>query len=411
MRRNLGAVISYGLSVVATAVITLLSVPIVISHSGADAWAAIALGQAIGTGFGVLVGFGWGTTGPTMVAMASSEARLRIFTESFRARAVLLIPAIVTAASLSFFVSGHFKFAATITAIAFTLSGLLSGWYFTGSARPYSYLLFETLPRVLGTAGGSIAILLGASLVSFPMAQGIGILFSVGISGFAILGWRLSRRHGPWVPVLHSLKGQSHGVVIAAISAAYISVPITVVALVAPAALPAFALGDKILRFSTTAFSPVVQFLQGWVPGSDGAGVRRRIRLSFFVMLIATSLAGLTFAAFLPWFAALLSHGKVLLTSPIAIAFALVLVFLIMAQATGLVGLLALGRGQKLAIFTSIGLAVAIPAIFIGTSLFGATGAAFALALSELVAIAPQVVLLAHALHADPVRAGSDSLN
>lgn len=401
MRSHFGSIFGYGLSVATTAIVTLLAVPIVINHSGASAWASIALGQAVGTGFGILVSYGWGTTGPTEVAKAAVDARPRIFLESFRARLVLAIPAIVIAIAVTFAISSSYKSEAALTAAAFTLTGLLSGWFFTGSAKPFYLLLFDTGPRVVGTALGGVAMLTGAKLIVFPLLQLFGVLLAVLLSSGTITEWkRASWKVFPGSTILRSLRGQSDGIVIAGISAAYTTLPITVVALIAPAALPAYALADKILRFSTTAFAPVVQFLQGWVPGALPTAMYRRIRIAFLFGVVATLLAGTAFAIALPWFSHLLSRGQVILGASISVAFGLVLVFLIMEQVTGLVGLLALGRGQKLALFTCLGLVVAIPGILVGAELFGAAGAAWALALSEFVALVPQVALLALALRA-----------
>ncbi|TFD51764.1 hypothetical protein E3T43_15880 [Cryobacterium sp. Hh7] len=383
-----------------TAIVTLVAIPIMISHSGAHAWASIALGQAIGTGCAVLIGFGWGTTGPTQVAMARGLARIHIYTDSLQVRSFLAIPGVVFAVGLAFLFADTYREEAALTAAAFAMNGLLAGWFFTGSARPYSFLLLDTAPRVIGTVAGAIALLLGASLVFFPLLQLVGITLGVVLSTVKVGGWanshwnRLSRRR-----VSALLKGQSHGMVIAGVSAAFITVPISIVALVAPAALPAYALADKILRFSTTAFSPVVQFLQGWVPGTDDPAVTRRIRWAFAGGLLLTVTAGTVFTVGLPWFAGVLSSGEIIPAFGLSLAFGLILVLLVMAQVTGLVCLLALERAQNLALFTIIGAAVGIPAVFLGVSFFGAQGAAWALVFAEFVALAPQIVLLGRLLN------------
>lgn len=396
IRRHVGSIAGYGLSVGIAAIVTLFAIPIIIAHSGAHAWASIALGQAVGTGCAVLIGFGWGTTGPTQVAMAKGLAQIQIYTDSLQVRVLLAIPGLIIAVGLAFLLANSYRNAASITAAAFAMSGLLAGWFFTGSARPYSFLLLDTAPRVVGTVTGAIALLLGSSLIVFPMMQLLGMTLGVILSTVKVGGWsrsRWNRLSGRSVWLL--LRGQSHGMIIAGVSAAYITVPISIVAVVAPAALPVYALADKILRFSTTAFAPVVQFLQGWVPGVDDPAVSRRIKLAFTGGLALTLTAGAVFTVGLPWTASLLSAGEIVPEFGLSLAFGLMLVFLVMAQVTGLVCLLALKRAQKLAMFTSIGVVVGIPAVFIGVSLFGAEGAAWALVVAESVALAPQVVLLA----------------
>ena len=48
--------------------ISLITIPIVTGIVGADHWASMATGQAIGASFAVIVIFGWGLTGPVTVA-------------------------------------------------------------------------------------------------------------------------------------------------------------------------------------------------------------------------------------------------------------------------------------------------------------------------------------------------------
>ena len=395
MRSNLGRVLGYGLSVGLTAIVTLLSIPVVIGHSGAIPWASLALGQAIGTGFAVAVGFGWGTTGPTAIAMARAAERGTIYASSLKARLFLAVPGVTLAVVLASLLASEYKLESALTAAAFTCTGLLAGWYFTGSGQPYGFLLLDSLPRVVGTILGTLALLFGASLFVFPTLQLIGIVTGVVLSsrricrGVGIYRWF---RSGP--TILSLLRGQSHGVAIAGVSAVYISLPMAIVAVAAPTALPIYALADKVLRFATTAFAPVVQFLQGWVPGPDSRTVRRRIKTAFIAGLVATTIAGTVFAYCLPWFAGILSDGEIVPSASVSVAFALVLVFLVMAQVVGLVCLLALQRARNLAIFTTIGAIAAIPAVLVGSILFGAQGAAWALVFGEAVALVPQILLL-----------------
>jgi hypothetical protein len=375
---------------------------VIVSHSGPGAWASIAVGQAVGTSFGVLVGFGWGTTGPTQIAMADGESRVRIYFESLRARAFLAVPGILASVLLATLITHSYQVEAAITAAAFTLTGLLAGWFFTGSARPYAFLALDTLPRVLGTAGGVLAILMGADLFVFPASQLIGILLGIVLSAGSIYDWSASKPNSfrrstgkSRQSVVQLLRSQSHGMVIAGVSAAYIGIPISIVAIAAPSALPAYALADKLLRFATTAFAPVIQFLQGWVPGPDLRLVRDRVRIAFSLGLASTVAAGVIFAISLPWLSTQLGRGQIVLSPQLSAAFGLILALLVMAQIAGLVCLLALGRAQRLAIFTVIGVTVALPLVFLGATLFGAEGAAWGIAVAESIALTPQVILLA----------------
>jgi O-antigen/teichoic acid export membrane protein len=382
-----------------SATVTLVTIPILIGEAGADAWAALAVGQAVGTGAAILIGFGWGTTGPTEVAKADAAGRVRIYSESFRARVLLAVPFITAAAVVTVFLTRFASLEASLNAIGFAATGLLAGWFFTGVARPYALLVLDTLPRVVGAAAGATAVVFGAPLLAFPLLQMAGILLGVIASTKHVLG---SHRglffEAGRPPVLQVIRRQSHGVVLAIVSASYAAVPAAVVAVVSPSGLPAYALVDKLLRFATTAFAPVLQVLQGWVPTGSPADVRRKVRVA---LLLGVSLAisgCILFILLAPVLAALLSHDEVIPDKLLVVGFGLALMFMVTSQVVGLVCLLALGHGRSLAAFSTISIIVGLPAVVVGALIDGAIGAAWGLAAAEVVAFVPQALLLARVL-------------
>lgn len=342
----------------------------------------------------MLVGFGWGITGPTQVAVADTAGRARFYVESLKARSLLFVPGTSLAVFLTFTLAHHNKIEAATAAITFTTTGLAAGWFFTGAARPYSFLLLDTLPRVLGTVAGGIALFFGAPLIAFPALQFLGVAVGVVVSSLEI-SKGLHCRGDSRRSVRSIFMGQSSGIVIAGISALYISVPISLVAWLAPVSLPMYALADKVLRFSTSAFAPATQFLQGWVPAADSRHLNQRVQKAFVLGVIMSITLGITFVLFLPWVSSVLSSGAVRTDLSFSLPFGVMLSVLILAQVTGLVCLLALGREGRLAVYAALGLIVAIPGIILGVYLDGAQGAAWAVSVSEMAALTPQVMLLA----------------
>ena len=77
---------------------SLITIPIVTGIAGADHWASMATGQAIGASFAVIVIFGWGLTGPVTVAGTAVAARPAMYLDSLLARLVLLAPVLHRAA-------------------------------------------------------------------------------------------------------------------------------------------------------------------------------------------------------------------------------------------------------------------------------------------------------------------------
>ena len=77
------------------------------------------------------------------------------------------------------------------------------------------------------------------------------------------------------------------------VGAAYLALPIAIVARVDASALTPFAMMDKLMKQGTTAMGPIHSALQGWVPhGSDCASVWKRstlaIRISSLMVVAAT---------------------------------------------------------------------------------------------------------------------------
>lgn len=399
-RRSVGAVGIYAGSVAASAIVTLLSIPIVIGLTDASAWAGLAAGQSIGTGASVLIGFGWGTTGPTDVARATSGDRARIYLDSYRARALLALPIAAAASVITFAVVPTARWESALNCAAYAATGLLAGWFFTGAARPRSFVLFDTAPRVLGAVAGVAVLIAGAPLAWYPLLQLVGILVGVAASTAAIAGTRELFSTPEFARTITVLRLQSHGLVLASVSAANAALPSILVASIAPSALPAYALADKLLRFGTTAASPFVQFLQGWVPGGGRAVLVARVRRAGVIGAALVVLGSVAFFFVAPWLGSVLSHDQIRLPILLVAAFAAVLVLLVGAQIVGLVCLLALGEARRLARFTLIGGVATVPLVIVGVVLNGAVGAATAVGVGELVAFVPQCVLLSKLLRA-----------
>ncbi|WIB60766.1 hypothetical protein DEJ13_02740 [Curtobacterium sp. MCLR17_007] len=371
---------------------TLVSIPILIGAVGAGSWASLAVAQAVGTAGAIIVGFGWGITGPTAVASATPASRFTVFFDSFWARLTLVIPVAAIAVAVTFLSVQVAVGPAALNSVSYTLTGLLSGWYFTGVARPWSFLVLDAAPRVLGTALGTAFVAFGAPLSAYPMAQLAGVAVGVVVTAWRIGDGRFRRPMG-WRSVIRTLGAQSHGMLLSSVSAVVTALPPVLVSLIAPAALPAYTLADKLLRFATTGFSPVLQYFQGWVPGVIGAArVRRSVRAAKFGLVLA-GLGGVAFALLAPFAGSLLSQGSVSINLPLSLAFGAVLVLLVAAQVIGLIGLLSLGAARQYARYTVIGAVIGMPLTLVGAAMLGATGAVSGFAIGELVAFVLEIAL------------------
>lgn len=395
MKRYVTSVAGYGISIVLSAVVTLITIPVLIGRVGPLAWAGLAVGQAVGTGAAVVIGFGWGTTGPVDVARANGTDRRRIYEESLRARILIAGPVLAIAVIVAHVVSPAVRAESDVNAFGYGLTGLLAGWYFSGVARPYLFLLYDTFPRVLGAAVGVAVVWAGAPLMAFPVLQSIGVIGGVMLTTRHILGRRVSvLARVRWRHSVAILRGQSHGMVLAFASAGYAALPLAIVAVLVPAAAPAYALMDKLLRFATTGYAPIVQFLQGWVPGGSVQKTRDRIRLAFGGGAVMTAVGGVLFVSLTPAASRALSHGQVDPEGGLVWGFAAVLVCMVLSQIAGLVCLLSMDKAKQVALYTAVGVAVGLPVVVLGAVLAGAVGAVWMVAVGEGVMLVLQVRLL-----------------
>lgn len=391
----------YGASVVLNGVISLITIPIVIAVAGADPWASMATGQSIGNSIGVLVAFGWALTGPASIAMASVDRRPGLFLDSLFSRSVILVPLIVVQALVTTAIVPHAKFVAFVAGLAMTLAGVSANWYFTGESRPGRFLLFDTVPRVLGTVAGLLLVVLTDELLFFALAQLTGSLLALGVSSYVIFrGQNLDFREAArWRNVIARLVEQRHGVVATGLYAALTPAILAIVAIVAPVSLPLFVLADRLTKFVGMATSPLIQVFQGWVPAARGAELLRRIMFSARITVTLGVLAGVTYAALLPLFSELLTHGQVTVDTSSAIAFGCVASSWVISPYLTNVALMAVGRVRVIAVSAAVGVPLTL-ALLASAELFGlAEFAPWAIVIGNTVGMIWLTIALRHAMN------------
>lgn len=347
----------FGASVVLNGAISLITIPIVIAVAGADPWASMATGQSIGNSIGVLVLFGWGLTGPATIAMAPIDKRPGLFLDSLFSRMTLLLPLLLIQAVVTMAIVPHAKFVAFVAGLAMTLAGVSANWFFTGEGRPGRFLLLDTVPRVLGTVAGLLLVVFTDELLYFALAQLAGSLLALAVSCYVIFrGQQLDFREAArWRNIVARLGEQRHGIVATGLYAGLTPAVLGIVAVTAPPALPLFVLADRLSKFVGMAASPLIQVFQGWVPAARGGELARRITLSARITLALSILAGAAYAALLPLFSELLTHGQVAVDTSSAIAFGIVASSWVLSPYLTNVGLMAVGRVRVIAVSAAVG--------------------------------------------------------
>lgn len=373
MIRGGGRLVGFGLSVALLAISSLVLIPVMVDAGGLQAWGAIAVGQTVGTVASVLVYFGWGHTGPAMIARADAAERRAEFADSLRTRLVLFLPVAVVACVLAALVAPAYALLAAAGCLSATAVGFTSDWYFVGSRRPYAYLAFETMPRVLGTAAGIILLVNGAPVIVGPLCMLAGMLLA-----FAATSWWILR--GPTEESARRSVGeiilaQRNGVGSGVGTSAYSALPLVLISLVAPGIQPSYALVDKLQRQLSVALGPVVAVVQGHVPRREVAVTVRRARQALLAgAVFSVLLAGAVLIA-APWLFAWLGAGQ---AQPEYAVMVLMSVFVglnvwesILARAV----LAAFGRLDAVARGTLLSVVVGLPLVVLGALTFGLVGA------------------------------------
>lgn len=283
----------YASSMLLLGIASLVIVPEMIKVEGAQAWGSIALGQAWGAVGAVVIAYGWQISGPALVAQGDPISRRREFEESLALKTALFVPICAVASGAAMMFSTQRPDLAVAGAVSMASIGLTASWFFVGMSRPYHLLAFETVPRVLGTLVGIVVMRSGGGALAGVLCQAAGMLLAAALSSTVILlSLPTQVPHPKRAPLRHTLARQVNGLGASVASSVYISAPVVLIALVAPAIQPVYALVDRLQRQIGVALTPVVSLLQGWVPGGGPDHRSARVR----VAIGASSAAGLLLA-------------------------------------------------------------------------------------------------------------------
>ena len=385
----------YGLSVVTGGIISIAVIPVVIIVAGPSTWATIAVAQGV-AGFGVvLVGAGWGVTGPTEVARMDIAKRGLSYLESLISRTWLLIGIGVVCAVITVVLLPQQPVIAVVTLIAALLPGLSGGWFFVGEASPYRFLFLETLPRQVGSALGALMLFWTGDALWFVGLQLVGGIVATVISSVSIL-----RRYPGWtvdlslVRSIARLRTHLPAVSMSAVSTLYVNLPIIVVQIFLPSLTAVYALAERIMRLALYATRPYVQVSQGFVPRKDAAEQLRRARRVTRLTIYLGLAGGVLYAAFAPLAGLLLSGGQLSISYPIAISMGVALGAMLISQVTGFAVLTTYRLTAALAWSTVAGAIVGAAGLIPAALVFGLIGVTTVLALSEVVVLIYQLIVM-----------------
>lgn len=345
-RRFAGRLGGFAGAVAMNGVASLATIPFVIAHAGVEEWGSIAVGQSVGSVMSVFALLGWSLTGPAEVARASSSERASLYLRSLVLRSAAALLLLGGSFGISLALGTSSPIATWLASSSMILIGVGATWFYVGESRPARLLCFDALPRATSIAVATFFITIDGNIVLYSGIILIGTLAAAVASALDI--WRrypsslpLFRDESP----LRVLAGQRHAIATATLTTTYQSAPVAIVQMLTPALVPAFALLDKIRMQTLTAYRPVSQVFQGWVPNTTDTALlhQRAMRvLKTAVLLGAAGAVIMTAAA--PTIVAVLGAGKLGVDLPTSIFLGIAFGSAIISITLGPACLIPLGR-------------------------------------------------------------------
>ena len=389
-----GRIGGFGSNVVLTGVASLLTIPVVSSYAGPESWAAIAVGQSIGTLAGAFVALGWAQTGPTDVARSDNATRARIYGDSLGTRFLAGLIALPPVLLLSFVLSHNDRLTTSGAAVSALLIAAGSNWFFVGMGSPRLLMLCDSAPRIVGLLVGMSMTMVSHDGVYTALGLAIGSAASILVSFNAI-----RRRYGAIVlpKICHVpavVRGQVDGIGIALFSTTYLSVPLLFLTALFPASTAAYGVLDRIKQQAMMAFTPVAQAAQGWVPQVRGDELRVRVVYTAKRALVLGAVASALFVLFAYPAVAILSAGKIAVDSSLVVPIGAALGMNVATLVIGNTCLLALRAGREVFVSALGGTAAVVGLLAVLPSIMGPSGVAWAVAGAQLTVLLIQVLAL-----------------
>lgn len=384
-----------------TSIVSLLASYFIIGAAGAIEWGILGGVQSAVVLFAVFVAFGWGTTGAAEVAQLAPEQRPQFYADSLVSRAYLFIVIYPIAVIVMWALNPSYVFLVAVAVGAALILQLGASWYFIGASDPSRLFRFDAVPQMIGLIASLGVILTTRDLVLTVATQLVFNLAAVVLSARAItrngeVRWDLSVAHAA-----RRLVGQRHSVMTAATTALYVAAPVLILNILLrfemldAIVLAIYVVGERLFRLALTAYSPILQFVQGWLPEAGPQQLVPRMR-SAMRWAPAVAIAGAAALLLLGPIAAgiLTQRDPIPFGFDMSAPFAAVFLCVAISQVLGLAVLVQLGRTRDLTTSTVLGAVMGVPLLAVGALLGGVHGVSWALAASELIVVVVQIIMV-----------------
>jgi hypothetical protein len=176
------------------------------------------------------------------------------------------------------------------------------------------------------------------------------------------------------------------------VSVLYTSLPVTIVALVAPSATASFAAIDRLMRMASALLGAIPTRLQSWV-GSDESTDHCRSRQALLMNVLLGLFSGIAFAILAPAVARYVFSGVVDLGFDLTALAGTVLFAICASRGFGL-SLVAEGKANWIAVANIGAAVVGVTSIYFLAGRWGTDGALIGELTAELVGLGIQAIIL-----------------
>lgn len=366
------------------AIAPLLVIPSLTLELGARGWAAIAIGQSLGT-FGLTItAGGWYTVGGRFMAgteLGEGDA----YRVSLLSRLVQFVVAQVVCAPVAFFLApdGH-QVAAALMVPAMTVWGLSPTWLYVLRGDVVRIALSDTGAKL----GAAVVAVIGLHALSadwvYPAALG-----GIGLVSVTVFGWTIARTGTAWHlrQAVEHVTGHANLTASRVAGSAFTSLATPLVALIAPSAVATFAAADRLKVLGATGMTAISAALQGWIY-QDKEIKPQRQRAAFIVMNTFAALVFLGFVVIGPLIDGFLFNDAAELTLGTVVPQALALALIGLGGSVTFLYLAPAGRLRRISFASYAGSITGVAAISLLAGVDGAVGASWGVFLSEAVVVA-----------------------
>ncbi len=402
MRSLLARILGFGSLPLLASLAPLLLLGIVTRSCTVEEWAALSMGQAVGSFATAAVMFGWQVVGPPAIALAAGEERSReIYAASWWLRAAVYLVVTPCAAIVSVMLSPEDTGAlAAFMCASAAFAGMSMTWYAIGRGRPGMVTVFEVVPRLVSLAAGAVTVALTGHAVWYPVCALVGALATQTVFHRRVFRWLIPTWPGR-AALADALRVSAPGALVVVLGGIRSAAPLPASTLVGDTdSIARLSSADRLYRYSLFSASALGDALQSWVLESGIGGRRHRVALFLHAVLGAVGAAGLAVAG--PWATVLLFGDH--LGAPTALFAGYAAAFFFVSVGTPLVRnvLVPLGRTRAVVGSDAAGLLCGVGAGLPLLSLFGVAGIPLALAVTEATAT------LGYALSAAVIVRGRD---